>query len=244
MIKERKEILCKCILLPGHTFCLMETCFFIYPFLKSISNHRGEVRENNVKSHNNQPFKMRVNYSIGQWILVLYCCWGCFFLTHYFPLIVQYCLLATVSTLLYSTWSRWLPSLWYPIVVCLWLINSCMSYLQQLYILQQIYRVINSVWMWGAAHLNPAVDILMITTINADGFNGPLSECLSCSAVLNNNSFVPQNQHGQKVHFLSSTCCCPLDSFIGPQNEQSDDRGGPRGGVLQPRLRHDFQMHL
>lgn len=33
------------------------------------------------------------------------------------------------------------------------------------------------------------------------GFNGPLSECLSFSAVLNNNFFVPQKQHGQKAHF-------------------------------------------
>lgn len=56
--------------------------------------------------------------------------------------------------------------------------------------------------MWGGALLNPLVDTLMIRTINADGFNGPLSECLSCSAALNNNFFVPQEQHGQKAHFL------------------------------------------
>lgn len=57
--------------------------------------------------------------------------------------------------------------------------------------------------MWGAALLNPPVDTLMIRTINADALNGLLSECLSCSAVLNNNFFVPQKQHGQKAHFLT-----------------------------------------
>lgn len=57
--------------------------------------------------------------------------------------------------------------------------------------------------MWGAALFNPPVDTLMIRTINADGFNGPLSECLSCSAALNNNFFVPQKQHGQQAHFLT-----------------------------------------
>lgn len=102
--------------------------------------------------------------------------------------------------------------------------------------------------MGGASLLNPSVDTLMIATINTDGFNGPLSECLSCSAVLNNNFFVPQKQHGQKAHF--PILCAPAARavlkifFIGPQNERSENQGGPWARFTSSGCRRDFRMHL
>lgn len=183
----------------------MEMYFSIDPFLRSSSNQPPR-RVVWILAYNHTISLSKCFWSV-YWsgkscITLLFSGAYLYFWTHFFPLIVPHCLFSIFSTLLPHDQGDG-PAFWYPIEICLWLVNSSECYLQQLNILPQIYQVINSVWMWGASLLNPPVDTLMITTINADGFNGPLSECLSCSAVLNNNVFVPQKQHGQKAHFLT-----------------------------------------